>query len=95
MVHDWEASIQNGWEGKRNDIYYQVLAGASADDPAQGLLLVIETNPNSNERSQQYFLTDEKMGTLRITQVQGTKVSLTSADGSQLFFDLSSHAFFE
>jgi hypothetical protein len=93
VLRTWEADIQNVWEGKRGGLYYQVLAGAAEDDPQQGLIMVIETNPDTNQRDQQVYFTSEKQGALRITKVQENKVSLTTAGGSSLIFDLSVRAF--
>lgn len=93
VLRAWEASIQNSWEGQRNGGYYQVLAGASVEDASQGLLLVIETRPESQARQQQIFLSAEKSGALRIIGVQGTKVLLSAANGGRLTFDLSTGAF--
>lgn len=92
LVHTWEASVQNLWEGQRAGIYYQVLAGALADDPGQGLLLVIETTA-AGQRSQQLYLTAEKVGRLRILDVQETRLSLTAGNGSKLIFDLETRTF--
>jgi hypothetical protein len=93
IVRTWEATIQNLWEGKRNGVYYQVLAGASADDAAQGLVLVIETQPDMQKRDQKYYLTSEKLGELRIVKVLGTKITLATAKGGQIYFDLKTRAF--
>ncbi len=92
LVHTWEADIQNLWEGQRAGNYYQVLAGASADDPSQGLLLVIETTP-AGQRSQHVYLTADKTGRLRVTAVQGNRVSLSTANRGQLYFDLETRAY--
>jgi hypothetical protein len=92
LVHTWEASIQNLWEGQRTGIYYQVLAGASVEDPAQGLLLVIETS-DTGQRIPHYYLTAEKVGRLRILSVKGTQLSLSSKNGGKLVFDLKTSAF--
>jgi hypothetical protein len=93
VLRTWEADIKNLWEGKRNGLYYQVLAGSAVDDPQQGLIMVIETNPDTNQRDQQVYFTNEKVGALRITKVQGTKVSLSAANGSSMIFELSVRAF--
>jgi hypothetical protein len=93
VVRSWEAAIQNMWRGRRGGVDYQVLAGASAEDAEQGLLLVIEAQPETQQRHQQYYFAPEKTGALRILQVKGTQVTLSAANGGKLIFDLSTGAF--
>lgn len=92
-VHSWEAAIQNLWQGRRDGVDYQVLAGASVEDAGQGLLLVIEAQPDTQQRRQQYYLAPESMGALRIVRVQGTQITLSTANGGKLIFDLSTRSF--
>jgi hypothetical protein len=92
VVHTWEANIQNLWQGKRSGIYYQVLAGAPVNDPTMGLLLVIEASA-AGKRTQQIYLTPEPTGSLRIVEVSGTQVLLSTEKGGKLVFDLESHTF--
>jgi hypothetical protein len=93
LVRTWEATIQNLWEGARSGVDYQVLAGAAVDHPEQGLIVMIETHPDTLQRSQHFFLAPEKTGSLRILAVKGTRLTLRAASGSQWFFDLKSHKF--
>jgi hypothetical protein len=92
-IHTWEADIRNVWQGTRNGVIYQVLAGASADDPTQGLVIVIEAQPKLELRREQFYLTGEPTGALRIQQAQEARLLLTTADGGTLYFDLAARTF--
>lgn len=91
LVHAWEASTENTWQGWRNGIFYEVVAGAAADDLTQGWIKVFETSQSHS--NQQVFLTSFKTGALRILQVQGERVIFADTSGGTLSFNLTSHTF--
>lgn len=91
LVHGWEAIVQNMWIGERNGTYYEVVAGASPDDPSQGWIKVFETG--QSESSQKVYLAPEKDGALRVLTVQGTQVIFSTGSGRIIAFDLVAHAF--
>jgi len=93
MVHSWEANINNLWEGSYNGIYYQVLAGSSPDDLAQGLVIMIEYPSDQGRPFQHTYLTPSHSGTLRILERQGSRLQCAAANGSTLFFDLETQTF--
>ena len=93
IVRPWEADIRNLWQGEREGWYYQVLAGAAPEDEKQGLILVIRTNLDQSQRSQQFYLAPENSGVLKVLEVQGMKVLLTGADSGPISFDLTTRKF--
>ena len=93
IVRPWEANIRNLWQGEREGWYYQVLAGAAPEDEKQGLILVIRTNLDQSQRSQQFYLAPENSGVLKVLEVQGMKVLLTGADSGPISFDLTTRKF--
>jgi hypothetical protein len=88
VVQAWVAEIQNLWQGQRAGIYYQVLAGASADDVEQGILIVIEVHPGLMNRTQLTYLAPQKTGALRILSVNDYRIELVDQAGNNLAFDL-------
>ena len=91
LVHAWEAVVQNTWMGQRNNVYYEVIAGALADDTAQGWLKVIENNQGTS--SEHVYRSPNKNGWLRIQTVDGLQITLSTGSGGTASFDLATHAF--
>ena len=91
LVHGWEAEVQNTWMGERNNIYYEVIAGAAAGDPDQGWLKVIENKQDMT--GEQVFQSPNKDGWLRIQSVSGQRIALLTGSGGTVFFDLATYAF--
>jgi hypothetical protein len=91
LVHGWEASVQNMWVGERNGVYYEVVAGASADDPSQGWIKVFETG--QDQWSQKVYLSPEKNGAVRVLEVQGTRMVFSTGSGRTVAFDLATRSF--
>lgn len=79
--------ILNGWRGVFGDKIYEIKAGSEgkAGDASQGLIVVtIWYN------GKQTYNTPSKVGGVRITQVDGTRFTLTSEDGKHTFvFDVA------
>jgi len=93
MIHSWEASINNLWEGSYNGIPYHVLAGSSPDDPTQGLVIVFEYPSGQEHPIRKTYLVPSRSGALSIMERQGSRLRCAAADGSILFFDLETRAF--
>lgn len=91
LVHAWEAAVQNTWMGERNNIYYEVIAGAAADDPGQGWLKVIANNQGAS--SEQIYRSTTKNGWLRVQSVDGVRITLQMGTGGTTFFDLATRTF--
>ncbi len=93
MIHSWEASITNLWEGIYQGSPYQVFAGAAPDNPAQGLVIVIDYSTNQPNRKT--YQAPALSGALRIGDRQGSRLRLTAVDGSTVYFDLETLSFQE
>lgn len=93
LVRPWEAAIQNLWQGERGGVYYQALAGAAPDDPSQGLILLIESRQQQNQRIQHFYLAPSSTGALRVISARGMQLILSTANGGQVIFDLSARTF--
>jgi len=88
-----EANINNRWSGFVQDTYVLVLAGSLADDPAQGVIYVIRVSSDKKETSWSHYLTPTKVGSIRITDIEGTRLVLASELGTTLYFDVPSLQF--
>lgn len=95
VIETWVAEIQNLWQGQREGIFYQVLAGADAEDPAQGILIFIEIHPGLISRSQLTIPAPAKNGALRILSVEGNLIQLVDQQENHLTFDIQKRAFVE
>lgn len=93
LVHSWEASINNLWEGLYQDTPYQILAGAAPDEPAQGVLIVIAYPSSSAMPVRSTYRSPSPAGALSIVERQGSRLRCTAAGGSILYFDLETRAF--
>ncbi len=93
LVHPWEASINNLWEGTYNGVPYQVLAGSVPNDPSQGLVIVIESPSGQAQPFQHTYRAPAHSGALRIVARQDGRLQCAAADGSTLFFDLAARTF--
>ncbi len=93
LVHPWEASINNLWEGSYNNVPYQVLAGSSADDPTQGLVILIDYS--AGRPAQQTYRAPAHSGALQIVARQGGRLQCVAKGGAALFFDMESRTFQE
>jgi hypothetical protein len=93
MIHSWEASINNMWEGPYNGTQYQVLAGASPEDPAQGLLIVFEYPANRGAPIRYTYRAPSGSGSLTIVQKQGGHFRCTTSSGTALTFNLDTRVF--
>lgn len=93
MLHTWEASVTNRWEGLYRDLPTQVFAGATPADPAQGLLIVIQYPAETGQPVRRAYLAPSRAGALTILERQGDLLRCAAADGSTLLFNLETRAF--
>lgn len=89
LVHTWEADIRNLWEGSYEGQFFQVLAGASPDDPSQGLLIVMITDPMQVDNQMKTILAPAGSGALRVTGWEAASLRLSSESGAPFTFDLA------
>jgi hypothetical protein len=93
VVESWVAEIQNLWQGERDGIYYQILAGAEAEDTQQGILILIEIHPGLISRNQTILQSPQKNGALRILSVEGYRMELVDQAENHLTFDIQKREF--
>lgn len=95
VVEAWVAEIQNLWQGERDGIFYQVLAGADAEDLQQGVLIFIEIHPGLISRTQSTILAPGKTGALRILSIEDSRLKLVDQQENHLTFDIQKREFVE
>ncbi len=93
VVESWVAEVQNLWQGERDGIYYQILAGADAEDTQQGLLIFIEIHPGLISRTQTTLQSPQKNGALRILSVEDYRMELVDQAENHLSFDIQKREF--
>ena len=93
LVQPSTASVQNGWQGTVDGTRLQLFAGAAADDPRQGVLILVTFDTAAGGRSMAVFTAPQKQGWLRIVSVQDGLFELISEDGLTSYYDLRSGEF--
>ncbi len=81
----------NYWIGSLDDQRLGVYAGHISTNPVQGLILVRESIVENGEPKYKFteYLTLSQVGALRIISEIGGQLTLKAADGSLLYFDLT------
>lgn len=82
-----EYDILNQWQNIVNGMHVNVYAGAYEHEKAQGLLVVILTSLDTTKVSGNVYTTATKVGALRITSADGSRLQLKSVQGSSFVFD--------
>lgn len=97
MIRPEQAAIQNYWRGVVDGKVIMLMAGASAQDPNQGLVVRIEASldPADNSIQFEFFNSPRKDGSLRVSEVKGNLVTLQAPGGAILQFDLQKRTFGE
>ncbi len=86
--------FENVWvENKANKII-EVYAGKITDDPAQGLVIVDELNPDSSPLpGGGVYVSPEKHGSVHIIDATGERLVLQAQDGTTFIFDVAALKF--
>jgi hypothetical protein len=78
----------NGWSGIWDGKAIAIYAGATSDDPDQGVIAVaINSAPFGN------FPTPTKHGAVRVVSEQNNRLTLVSTDGTTYYFDIPSFSY--
>jgi hypothetical protein len=93
LVRPSLAAVQNGWQGMVEGVPMQVFAGASADDPAQGVIIVIIFSDAPSGRAMSVYPAPTAHGWLRILSEANGMFQLSAKDGSAVQFDVRSAQF--
>lgn len=93
LVRPGEAEISNLWQGAYNGTVYQVFAGATADQPARGLLMVAVLDEDRPTGTRQIYLASQETARLRIIAVVDGKVLVETDSGMQFSFNLDTRIF--
>ena len=90
------ARVTNAWssdeapDGSSTEVY----AGAFVQEPSQGVLFVFHNSPGSAAVGpRQEIRSPKAAGILRIVAAQGTFLTVSAADGTQLVFDVTTSSF--
>jgi hypothetical protein len=87
-IHSFEAKIENHWKGIVNGNYAIVFAGALANDPSQGLIIIRITSPDTRTTVGNRYLSPTKLGTLRIMEAKGNVLIIQPTAGGRLYFNI-------
>ncbi len=93
IFHAWEGDFQNHWQGLVDNQYVFISAGASVDDPAQGILAVTVVSADRLDVQKHIYLPPAGTGMLQVVKLEGLLVYLESKNGQQLVFDISTGQF--
>jgi hypothetical protein len=87
VFHAWEGDFLNHWQGMVDNRFVFISAGASADDPAQGILAVTSISADRLDVQKSIYLPPAGTGGLEVAKVEGQSVFLESKNGQNLVFD--------
>ena len=93
MIHSWEGNMTNHWQDSIGSDYVLVSAGVSADDPTQGLVMVVRVSSNRQQYNRTFYQTPIKGGAVSVLNANGTDIMLQAADGTQITFDAITNQF--
>ena len=85
--------VRNQWQQQVDGVWVQVYAGALAENPAQGVVIVAAEGAAAREAATERYLAPQQSGALRVVAESGSRLTLEAADGSVLAFDLASRTF--
>jgi hypothetical protein len=92
--HSWVDIVpENVWFGNIMGQNVTVFAGASGDDPNQGLLYVIVVSNNGAHYTWGGYLTPVKSGSVHIEGYDGLRLTLKTKGGDSLYFDAAALRF--
>jgi hypothetical protein len=87
------AIITNYWQGRLEDGYVQVFAGADGGDLQQALLIVLRISKDRMTVGTDFYEAPANHGSLHIVSEQDLRIVLLSKDGTSFVFDLTKGAF--
>ena len=83
----------NHWQDSIGSDFVIVSAGARADDPNQGMLMVLRVSGNRLQFERKIFNTPHTAGAVRVVGADGTLLTLESASGVRFQFNAASGTF--
>ncbi len=93
IFHAWEGDFQNHWQGIVEGQYVFISAGASANDPSQGILAVTVVSADRLDVQKSIYQPPAGTGSLSVVNVEAQLVFLTSKNGQQFIFDMNTRQF--
>jgi len=85
-----EYKITNAWQDMVDGKYVLVFAGTLANDPEQGVVIVLVESP----RQYRQYLTPTKSGAISITDAKGLRLVIRSSDNNEIYyFDVPAQKF--
>lgn len=88
-----QALIENYWQEKVGEEYLQVFAGASGENPQQGLVIVVITQADLVNSTTEFHPSAEQSGSLHITEATPELVRMENQDGQAFCFKLVERSF--
>ncbi|KPL78781.1 hypothetical protein ADN00_05990 [Ornatilinea apprima] len=88
-----QALIENYWQEKVGEEYVQVFAGASGENPQQGLVIVVVTQADLVNSTTDFYPAAEASGSLHITEATPELVRMENQDGQAFCFKLAEGSF--
>lgn len=83
--------MQNAWQNLVNGYWADVVAGAYANDPEQGVIFSSWHFPNA--AIGRFYDTPTRAGSVRIIAEQNYRLTLEAADGTIFYWDIPSQSF--
>jgi hypothetical protein len=88
-----EFSVQNLWQAEIQGSYVQVFAGALAQEPLQGVVIVLTHSKDKIVGDEQWYFTPMQDGSVRVIEAANLVLHLESAGGTEISFDVVNRGF--
>lgn len=93
LIRPSSADIRNVWQGERDGVLLQVFAGSLPDDPAQGIVVVVQASQEDPVRTTKWIRAPVETGALQIIEARDSLLIMTGEDGTLLTFNLVTLSF--
>lgn len=93
VAHGWEGLFINHWQDRVGSEYVIVSAGANADDPTAGLVMVMRVSGDRTQFSRQFYPTPQKLGAVKVVNAAGSEIIFAAENGTRFRFNLSTESF--
>lgn len=93
LVHPFEMTAQNTWQGIIDDQFYQIIAGKENSDLQQSLLVILVTSSNRMTTSFETHYATSANGALTIVACDQLVLLLSDENGNLFSFDVQQRLF--
>jgi hypothetical protein len=91
--HAWEGEFSNHWQGNVDGQFVFVSAGKQADDPTQGIVMVMTVSGDRLQVHKEIIKSSAGSGALQVTQAAWPLITLSTSTSQTLTFNVQTNTF--